>query len=484
MKSHQKHTEKSPGMNIFGGEERLRGADRCYPCHPASASRRCVTRAPISGMISAEFSRSGVALFHDNPLIRSSRLPNGVLVLTETMPWVESVAIGVWADAGSEDEAPSEFGQAHFLEHMLFKGTQTRSAFALAEEIEDVGGQLNAYTERETTHVFGRVLAEHLPVAIDLLADMICHSTFSQEELDRERQVIIEEIRKYEALPDERIQDLIMDGLWQGGGLGHSILGTEESVSALTRDNLLTGWRRHFAANRVIITAAGKIDHDSLVDRLAAAFMDLPEAVAMLPALPVGERVPLLIEHEDAEQVNFCWGGRCYPAHDDRNFPLSMVDATLGASTTSRLFQEVREKRGLAYDIGSFTLGFRDTGLICTTAACSPETFPEVLALVKREIDSLRTHGMTGKELTRAKEQMKAGMALSLESTSERMRVLATHQLTWGQVYPLAYLIERMNQVTLEDVHQVLEEVLDLSRWTFAAIGPVDKRTIQDILGD
>lgn len=421
-------------------------------------------------------------MFSQQESITSTRLPNGVLVISETMPGVASVSVGVWADAGSEDEGTEEFGAAHFLEHMLFKGTETRDAFALAEAIEDVGGQLNAFTDRETTHLFSRVLAEHLPIAVELLADMVCHSTFPEEELQRERQVIIEEIYKYEALPEERIQDLMMAGLWHDGMLGHPILGTEESVNGLMRAQLTACWRRHFAAPRVLITAAGHLDHARLVELATAAFADLPGPTAMLPAFPEGSRLPYLIEEEEQEQVTFSWGGRSYPAHDERNFALAMVDAVLGGSTTSRLFQEVREKRGLAYDVASFSQGFRDTGLFCTTAACSPQTFPQVLALVRGEVEKLRAQGVSGKELTRAKEQLKAGMALSLESSAERMRLLANHQLTWGQVYPLAYLIERITQVTLDDMAQVMDDVLDTSRWTFAAIGPVEQSAAAEIL--
>lgn len=422
-----------------------------------------------------------MAYHHEN--IRTTRLPNGVLVLTETMPDVESVAFGVWADAGSVDEPAGEYGLAHFLEHMLFKGTETRSALQLAEEIEDVGGQLNAFTERETTHLFARTLAEHLPVAVTLLADMVCHSVFAPQELDRERQVIIEEIRKYESLPEERIQDLIMEGLWYGGGLGHPILGSVESIQQLTREHLVLGWQRHFAAERVLVTAAGKFDHDHLVDMVASAFADLPAPHGPLPTSPHGDRMPRLLVEEDDELVHCCWGGRTFAAADERNFALALIDATLGGSTTSRLFQEIREKRGLAYDIASFALGFRDTGFLCGTASTSADTFPIVLELMQRELQELRRQGLSARELARAKEQMKAGMALGLESTTERMRRLATHQLTWGKVYPLTVLIDRVSSQSAEDVQRVLDEVLDLDRWAFAAIGPIDPAQIMGIIG-
>jgi predicted Zn-dependent peptidase len=434
------------------------------------------------GRWAGRFLTSEDALFPQNESISSTRLPSGVQVISETMPGVASVSIGVWADAGSEDEGPAEFGAAHFLEHMLFKGTETRNAFALAEAIEDVGGQLNAFTERETTHLYCRILAEHLPIGIELLADMACHSTLPDDELQRERQVIIEEIHKYEALPEERIQDLMMTGLWHDGMLGHPILGTEESVAALTRADLFACWRRHFATNRVLITAAGQLEHERLLDLVSSAFSELPGPTTTSQTIPDGSRLPYVIEEEDQEQVTFSWGGRSYPARDERNFALAMVDSVLGGSTTSRLFQEVREKRGLAYDVATFSLGFRDTGLFSTTGACSPQTFPEVLALVRQQVDALRTQGISEKELTRAKEQLKAGLALSLESSAERMNILATHQLTWGRIYPLAYLMERINQVTREDIIRVIDEVLNTANWSFAAIGPVEQSAIAAIL--
>lgn len=417
-------------------------------------------------------------------MIQKTTLANGVVLISEAMPGVESVALGVWVDAGSVDECADEFGVAHYLEHMLFKGTTTRSAFALAEEIEDVGGQINAFTERETTSVYVHLLAEHLPVALELLADMICHSTFCAEEFDRERQVILEEILKYESLPEERIQDDIMTCLWHEGGLGHPILGTEASVRQLSREHVINCWKRHFAADRVLITAAGKVEHADLLARVETLFAELPPPVPPLPAGGVGTRQPHHLSVEDSEeQVNFCWGARSYAAHDARNFALSMIDATLGGSTTSRLFQEIREKRGLAYDISSYNIGFRNTGLICATGACSPETFPEVLSLTQQEIERLLQQGMSARELARAKEQMKSGLALSLEGTTDRMRMLALQQLTWGQIYPVSQLIARMNKVTLDDVNEILVDIFNLKQWSFVAIGALEEEQVTRLLG-
>lgn len=422
-------------------------------------------------------------MLYEHERIHSHRLPNGALLLTDEVPDVESVSVGIWSEAGSADEQPAEFGLAHFLEHMFFKGTQTRTAYELAEAIENVGGHINAYTERETTHLYARVLAEHIPVAIALMADMVCHSTFAQAELDRERQVVIEEIHKYEAVPDERISDVLMDSIWHGGALGHPVLGSVDSVRGFTTNALFACWRRFFTAKRVIITVAGKFDYPQVVDSVSAAFADLPTEEIPVPRLPDGERVPCTIQEEDEEQVHFCWGGRSYPAADDRNFALAVVDATLGGSTTSRLFQEIREKRGLAYDVSSFTMGFRDTGLVCADGATSAETFPEVLDLMQREIATLRSTGISDKELARAKEQMKAGMALSLETTLDRMRRLAMHQLTWGTVYPVRYLIDRLNQVTQDDAARVIDEILNLDQWSLAAIGPVSTAEVETLIG-
>ncbi len=425
-----------------------------------------------------------VDVLHETELFHATRLPSGVMVLTETMPGVETVAVGVWSDAGSADEGDNEHGHGHMLEHMFFKGTGRRTAYDLAEEIENIGGQLNAYTEREITHLYARALAEHLPLAFDLLADMVCHSAFPQDEMDRECQVIIEEIRKYEAMPEERIHDSFMAGLWHGGRLGHSILGSEESVRRSTRDDVVACWRRHFATNRVVISAVGKVEHAQIVEMSARAFAALPVPTNGVPSLAMGTRLPRVVEEEDCEQVNFCWGGRSYPAHDDRNFALAILDAIFGASTTSRLFQEIREKRGLAYDVVSETEGFRDTGLICAGGATSVETFPEVLGLIRGEIAALRAQGVTAKELARAKEQIKAGLALALESTLDRMRRLAIHYFTWGQVFSIRYLIDRLNAVSLDDVMQVIDEVMDVSHWTFAAIGPVTDARVAELLNE
>ncbi len=415
--------------------------------------------------------------------IHRTVLPNGITILTEEMANVESVAIGVWADAGSSDECPAEHGIAHFLEHMLFKGTAHRTAYDLAAAIEDIGGYVDAYTERELTHVGARVLSEQLPMAIDILSELICRSTFPADEMERERQVIIEEIHKYEAVPEERIHDLIMEALWHGGALGHAILGTEESVSSFTRDQLVSCWSRHFAPRRVIISAAGKFNEAEFIERVAESFTDLPHDGAGFNTAEPGERRPLLVVNEESEQVNFTWGARSYHAADDRVFPLALADLVLGASSTSRLFQEIREKRGLAYDIGSYLMGFRDTGLVTANGATSPSQFAQVIELVRDVITDLRANGITAHEWTRGKTQMKAGLALGLEGTGDRMRRMAQHQLTWGEVYPLGYLLDRIEQVTIDDVHAVMDEIFNLEHWTFTAIGPIDEDDVKPLLG-
>lgn len=415
--------------------------------------------------------------------IRRTVLPNGMIIISEEMPDVESVAIGVWADAGSSDEGANEYGIAHFLEHMLFKGTANRDAYGLAAAIEDMGGYVDAYTERELTHVGARVLSEQLPFAIDILSEMLCHSTFPAEELERERQVIIEEIRKYEGVPEERIHDLIMEALWHRGALGHAILGNETSVQSFSRDDVAACWQRHFTPQRVIVTAAGKLHYDDFVARVSEAFEHLPRDGAGYDIADQGERLPLLLIDEEGEQINFTWGARAYQASDERVFPLALADIVLGASSTSRLFQEIREKRGLAYDIGSYLMGFRHTGLSVANGATSPALFPQVIALVRNVIKELRDNGITSHEWTRAKTQMKAALALSMEGTGDRMRRLAQHQLTWGEVYPLPYLLERIDTITIEDVQAVMDEVFDLKQWSFAAIGPVEEDDVRSLLG-
>jgi predicted Zn-dependent peptidase len=417
------------------------------------------------------------------PPIHRAVLPCGAVLLTEEMPDVATVAFGVWADAGSADEDPAEYGVAHCLEHMLFKGTAQRTAYDIAEAVEDIGGNVDAYTERELTHVGARVLAEHLPMAVDIIADMVCHSTFPQEEFTRERQVIIEEIRKYQGVPEERIHDLLMEGIWNGGALGHAILGTEESVRGLTTETVVNCRRQHFAPNRLIITAAGNVSHAELFELAAEAFMELEPSPAPLPRPGEGSSLRTLVVEEDSEQINFSWGTRSFPASDNRVFPLALLDLILGASATSRLFQEVREKRGLAYDVGSYLMGFRDTGLICANGATGPETFPQVIELVRAVMDDLRTTGVTPHEWSRAKTQMKAGMALGLEGTADRMRRLAQHHLTWEAVYPLGLLMQQIDAVTLDDMQAVMDDLFNLDKWTFTAIGPISEAEVLAQIG-
>ena len=415
--------------------------------------------------------------------ITTTRLTNGALVLSETLPGVESVTVGVWTDAGSAEETThAEFGLAHFLEHMFFKGTATRSAFQMADMIETVGGELNAYTERDSTHIYARTLSEHLPLALELIADMVCHSSFPPEELERERQVITEEILKYEAMPEESIQDTFMASLWQGGALGHAILGDTASVRGITREMLIDCQRQHFTAARVIITAAGKVDHAALVALAEQHFADLPTCAVASPEYELGAQDKLTVDEDENEQINFLWGGRSWPVSDERNFALAIIDTVLGGSATSRLFQEIREKRGLAYDISSYTGGFRDTGFLAVSGACSADNFPLVIRLVRAELEKMRMHRLTAAEFTRAKEQIKVGLALSLETTAEHMRRMAQHMLTWGYVRPLQEIITRIAAVTEAEVRSVLDELLNLDSWTFAATGPVTQEQVQQLL--
>ncbi|MGD9538467.1 MAG: M16 family metallopeptidase [Alphaproteobacteria bacterium] len=400
-----------------------------------------------------------------------STLPNGLRIVTEAMPSVETASIGVWVDVGARDEAPEINGVSHMLEHMAFKGTERRSAQAIAEEIEAVGGHLNAYTSREQTAYYVKVMKEDVPLAVDMLADILQHSIFDPEELEREQQVILQEIAQAHDTPDDIIFDYFQETAYPDQPMGRSILGPPEVVEGFGRDALAGYMTAHYAAPRMVVVGAGRIEHDGLVALVERAFDSLPEPrpLARSPARYGGGDARKVRE---LEQLHLIIGFDGVPFDDD-DFPAMQLFSTLlGGGMSSRLFQEIREKRGLAYSVFSFASSYTDGGTFGVYAGTAPEDAAELMPVMADEM--MKTcEAITEPELARARAQLKSGLMMSLESTSARIERLGRHMLIFGRPLSIAEMVERIEAVTPERIVALAKRTFTGAKPSITALGPL-----------
>ncbi|MEO1092374.1 MAG: pitrilysin family protein [Pseudomonadota bacterium] len=401
---------------------------------------------------------------------RTTRLGNGIRIVTQRMARLQTASVGIWADVGARYEAAPENGVAHFLEHMAFKGTVRRSARAIAEEIEAVGGQLNAYTSREHTAYYARVLAADVPLAVDLLADIVRHSVFDEAEIDRERTVILQEIGQVQDTPDDLVFDLFQERAFPDQPLGRSILGPADVVARLGRGELRRYLDQHYAADRLVVAAAGAVDHDALVALVDAALGDLPprDREALPGATYVGGRH---LQDDDLEQVHVVLGWQGVPFTDPDFYAAQVLTTALGGGMSSRLFQEIREKRGLAYSVFAFSSSYIDCGLVGTYAATSATDAPAVAALLDAETRAL-VGAPTETEIARARSQLKASLLMSLESCSAVCEDLARQHLIFGDYLSPGEVVARIDRVSPDVVAALGRRILDAGAATLTAIGP------------
>ncbi|MGB8267257.1 MAG: pitrilysin family protein [Candidatus Velthaea sp.] len=365
-------------------------------------------------------------------MIRSTTLPSGVRVLTETMPQVRSATIGFWADVGSAIELPSQRGISHLVEHMLFKGTPRRSARAIAEAMDGVGGNLNAFTDKELTCFYAQVMDRHVPLAVDVIGDLFVHSLFDPEELRKEQAVVLEEIRMYDDAPEDVIHDRFARTMWGGAALGEPTIGYAETVSALRSEDLRAWMSQRYAPQTVIVTAAGNLEHDAFVGLVGDAFADY-RGSAPPPPQESPRVVPTVdVLTRDTEQAYVMVGTPGLSLRDEDRYALAVLDTVLGGGMSSRLFQEVREKRGLAYSIYSFQQSYRAAGLFGVYAGCAPERAQECIDVIAAELDAA-LGGVSDAEIALAREHLKGNLLLALESTSSRMMRLARNEVVYGR---------------------------------------------------
>ena len=419
----------------------------------------------------------------DGGVVRRTTLPGGLRVITEYVPGVRSVALGVWVAAGSRDEPPSQMGSAHFLEHLLFKGTSHRDAMTISAEIESVGGDLNAFTTKEYTCYHARVLDEHLPLALDVVCDVVLNATVHDHDIESERAVILEEIAMYEDDPGDLVHDEFARAMFGNSPLGRPILGTVETITALPRSAIKKFYRRAYTPDSMVISVAGNVDHASVVRDVKKIFADRldvdaePAAARSVQSGGRGKRatgVPVLISSRPTEQAHLMLGAPGLRRGDDRRFAVAVLSTALGGGMSSRLFQEVREKRGLAYSVYAYAQSFADTGVFGLYAGCLPSKADTVLDVCLTELDSVARAGLSAEELQRAKGQVKGSMVLGQEDPASRMTRIARAELHDEPLESIDQLLERVDAVDAAAVHDVARELLTQS-FTLAAIGPFDE---------
>jgi predicted Zn-dependent peptidase len=408
--------------------------------------------------------------------IRKIVLSNGVRIVLERIPYVRSASLGLYMDVGSRNETSQESGLTHFVEHMLFKGTHKFNAIELSNEINRIGGNVNAWTTQENVAITAKVVDEHISRAIDLIFEMYQQSVFAPEEIDRERNVILEEVKMYDDTPDELVVDVFMDQLYAGNPLGQPILGSPDNIRRFNRDDIRGFIGKEFAPERLVIAIAGNFDLRRIEPQLRRIFETItPSSGPQNPIVHPEAAFKSQNIDRKLEQVHFCMGttGPCRTS-DDR-FAFAVLNTILGGGASSRIFQEVREKRGLAYSIGSFDVMFKDSGCFAISGGTSPKNAAKVVDISLEQVRQIYREDITTDELLSAKEQIKSGVLLGLESSSYRMSRLAESEINFGDFIPVNRLLDRVNDVTIEEVRHVAEKYLKDKPVTFAGIAPEKK---------
>jgi len=404
-------------------------------------------------------------------VITTTTLGSGIRFVSESMTEVASACVGVWVGTGSRDETPAESGMSHFLEHLAFKGTPERTAREIAEEIDAVGGDMNAYTTKEYTTFYVRALAEHVELGLDILCDILCRPALRPEEVDAERQVILEEVLMHRDEPMDVVQEHFATAMFPSHPLGREVLGEPEVIRKVTVPAIRSFFDQHYLPGNMVIAAAGDLDHDRLAVGIEARFASRQGGRPPVRRAPSQETVPLVVESRETEQAQLVLGVRAPDRHSADRFALAVLNHTLGGGLSSRLFQEIREARGLAYSIGSDRNAYDDAGALAISVGTAPEHAHEVLDLLHLELDRLGAEGITERELEVAKGHLRADMLLSLEDSGSRMSRIGSALLLFGTVLTAEELIGRIAAVTADQVRNVAERVLTGPR-TLAVVGP------------
>jgi predicted Zn-dependent peptidase len=412
-------------------------------------------------------------------MYKKATLDNGITVVTESMPHVRSVSLGVWVNVGSRHEDPALKGISHFIEHMLFKGTKKRSAKDIAIEIDSIGGEMNAFTSKESTTYYIKALDRHLPLAVDILSDIFFNSVYDPKEVERERKVIIEEIKMVDDTPDDLVHELYFKTVWKDHPLGIPVLGSKRSINSITREMLMGYMSSHYLPASIVISAAGHLNMDELLDLLNTSFGSRKRRGKTDGIAIPKFRSAVNVMEQKLEQAHLCMGYEGLPYASGDRYGIYVLNSILGSSMSSRLFQEVREKRGLAYSVFSYLTQLRDAGLFTIYAAVSPSKAVTLLKVINREIRKLIRNGIDDDELVKVKEQMKGNIVLGLENTNNRMSQLAKHEIYLGRYLNLDEILDDIDRVDMEQVQRLIKDIFEDGRPSLAALGPVDRQAVK-----
>ena len=404
---------------------------------------------------------------------QTSKLGSGVRVVTEEVPSVRSVALGLWVRTGSRDETPAQAGVSHFLEHLLFKGTERFSAIEISERLDGLGAAVNAATGKETTHIHARFLDEHTEEVFDLLAEMLLAPTYP--EVDSEREVVLEEIAMYEDEPQDRVHDVLAEAVFGEHPLGRRVLGEAEVIASIPVPEIEAYRSGRYTAPHVVVGAAGHLEHGRIVE-LAERLVSPPADEDGAVAVPADEVARLRFYPKDTEQYHICFGATGIAKQDERRYPLAVLDSIFGGSTSSRLFREVREKRGLAYAVGSYNEQYTDSGLVATYVGTREDNVAEACTVIGAELERLRAEPVSGEELARAKENVKGRLVLSSESTAARMTRIARATLFGLPVEGLDEMLAKVDAVTVEQLSELASELYGGERLSAACVGRDEER--------
>ena len=417
----------------------------------------------------------------DGALVRRTTLPNGLRIVTEAVPGMRSVSFGAWVGVGSRDETPRQTGAAHFLEHLLFKGTRTRSAWEITAPVEAVGGEMNAFTGKEYTCFYARVLDDDTDLAIETVCDVVLNGRLDASDIEGEREVILEEIAMNDDDPSDVVHDVFMQTYYGVGPLGRPILGTQESLEALSPQAIRGFYRRHYVPSSMVVAAAGAVDHDHVVEQVRHASAAVAAGSAEPRSRRLARRAPSTpgrgmrgIVHRPSEQAHVVLGLGGVRRSDERRYALGVLNAALGGGMSSRLFQGVREERGLAYSVFSFVSSFADTGYTGVYVGCLPDKLPEVLTVSRDIITDVAQHGLSDDEVRRGKGQLRGSVVLGQEDAGSRMSRIAKGEMLYGEIPSIDNIVERIDAVTPADVATLAADILREDP-TYAAIGPFDE---------
>jgi len=414
-------------------------------------------------------------------MFKKEHLSNEIPVVMEQLKNMRSVSLGVWVKVGSRDEESNKSGISHFLEHMFFKGTAKRTAKDIAVEIDSLGGELNAFTSKESTTFYVKILDEYLEKGIELLSDIFLHSTFPEEDIEKEKRIVKEEIKLVEDTPDDYIHDLFNQTIWGDKGLGQPVLGRRETVKSFTREDLTSHIKKYYGTKDVVISCAGNFEHESVIGMLNKSLGNLRRG-----SEPEKGHVPhfenkVEVFHKELSEAHICIGVEGIPQTSEDRYSLFVLNTILGAGVSSRLFQEIREKRGLAYSIYSFVSSYYDTGIWGIYAGVSRKRVGEVAGLVLKEMHDLKST-LTEVELQRAKNHLKGNIILGLESTSSRMTNIARQEIYHGRYYSPKEIMKEVDSITLDHVQALAEKLIKHKRFSLTVYGPVYERDLKGVL--